>query len=608
VPGGPLTPGLATGEDVELSLRLAASGERVDYAVELPPYVIGTGAGGTGPAHQPPAVVPRTSETTRPLADELAAHARLLDQRWLLALPAAARRSIVVKTLRIHVLAAVRRRPSPLDWAPGEAAWLRALTHDLLAMAPEAERALHRADRALLAAVLTARDTDALARASAARARAGRWDILLAPTPLANLDHESTVRQHLDAALARTSTRGRELLRRAGRPATPTPAVPVPARARPRVLVLSFSPVADDARVLKQVRHLAGEFDVVTCGYGPPPPGVTAHVRVPDELQNRLDGRLITLRAYRAAYRAQAGVRWVRANLAPGTADVVLANDLDAVPLALALRPRAGVHADLHEYFPRLHEEHAAWMRRISPYQAWLCRTVLPRCRAVTTVSHRIAQEYAEQFGVEVGVVTNAAPYADLPPRPVGSPLRLVHSGACLRNRDLHVMVDAVVAAAGAGAEVTLDLYLTANDPGYLEDLRARAAAAAGVVTVHPPVPYASLVTTLNRYDVGVHVLPPSSFNNANALPNKIFDYVQARLGLLVGPSPEMARLVHRHSLGVVATAFDAPAVAAAVAGLDAAGVTACKKAADTAARELSDAEQSRLWVESVREIAGGAR
>ncbi|AXH97893.1 glycosyltransferase family 1 protein [Ornithinimicrobium avium] len=374
------------------------------------------------------------------------------------------------------------------------------------------------------------------------------------------------------------------------------------------MLVLSFSPIASDARVLKQVRHLSRDFHVVTCGYGPAPDGVAAHLRVPDVAQNQLDGRLITARAYRAAYGTQAGVRWVRRHLPAGTADVILADDLDAVPLALALRPRAGVHADLHEYFPRLHEEDEAWMRRISPYQEWLCRRFLPRCAAVTTVSRRIAQEYAEQFGVEVGVVTNAAPYADLSPGPVGSPLRLVHSGACLRNRDLHVMLEAVVAAAGEGADVRLDLYLTPNDPGYLQELRAAADASGGVVTVHDPVPYAELPATLNGYDVGVHVLPPVSFNNANALPNKVFDYVQARLGLLVGPSPEMARLVHDHGLGEVAAGFDARSVADAVRTLEPDAVGGFKAASHAAARELSDAEQSRRWVESVRGIAGRGR
>lgn len=619
---GPLTPGLATGDDLELTLRLAASGERIDYAPDLPPYVIGTGAAGEENVR-----VRRVTFTPRPVADELAAHERLLHLRWLLALPEPARRAIVVKTLRIHVLAAVRRRPSPPDWSAGEAAWVRRLTRDLLAMAPDADRALHRADRALLEAVLTAADTDALAAASARRARASRWDILLAPSLRDNLDRESTVRQHLAAAGSAALGRAPDLLRVRdlvrGRGRAPGSGGPAPHRrrarhtpsarlhdpARPRVLVLSFSPVASDARVLRQVRHLAAAgLDVVTCGYGPAPDGVTAHVRVPDQAQNLLHGRLITLRAYSAAYRAQAGVRWVLRHVAAGTADVVLANDLDTVPLALRLRPRAGVHADLHEYFPRLHEEHPAWMRRISPYQEWLCRRFLPACAAVTTVSRRIAQEYAERFGVSVGVVTNASPYADLSPVPVGRPVRLVHSGACLRNRDLHVVVEAVAAAAAGGADVTLDLYLTANDPGYLDELRELARRTDGVVTVHEPVPYAELTATLHRHDVGVHVLPPSSFNNANALPNKVFDYVQARLGLLVGPSPEMKRVVHEHRLGVVAAGFDARSVGSAVRALDPARVAAFKASSHAAAGALSDAQQSRRWVDSVRDIVRGAR
>src|SRR5690606_23390547 len=48
-----------------------------------------------------------------------------------------------------------------------------------------------------------------------------------------------------------------------------------------RVLVLSFSPIASDARVLKQVELLRGRSAVTTCGYGPAPEGVTEHLEIP---------------------------------------------------------------------------------------------------------------------------------------------------------------------------------------------------------------------------------------------------------------------------------------------------------------------------------------
>ena len=65
-------------------------------------------------------------------------------------------------------------------------------------------------------------------------------------------------------------------------------------------------------------------------------------------------------------------------------------------------------------------------------------------------------------FGFHAELVTNAAPYQDAVPSPVDTPIRLVHSGACLRNRRLHIMAEAVDAAAN---DVTLDFYLTAERP-----------------------------------------------------------------------------------------------------------------------------------------------
>jgi hypothetical protein len=371
---------------------------------------------------------------------------------------------------------------------------------------------------------------------------------------------------------------------------------------RPRLLVLSFSRIDADARVLKQVRRLKEHFDLVTCGYGDAPDPDVPHLRVPDDAVNRLDGRLITLRAYRAAYATQSAVRWVLAHVPRGSADLVLANDLDAVPVALWLRPRLGVHADLHEFFPLLHEHDQAWMRRIAPYQDWLCRTYLPRAGAVTTVSQGLAREYSRRYGIEVGVVRNATPYADLTPTPAGPEgLRLVHSGACLRHRRLHLMIEAVGLL---GSGVPFDLYLTPNDPAYLAELRELAAGVPGV-TVRDPVPYAELVPTLNRYQVGVFLLPPTTFSYTWALPNKVFDFVQARLATVVGPSPEMAELVRSRHLGVVAEDFTPQALADALAGLDPSAVAGYQASAHAQALELSDAAESAKWLDALGGIAG---
>ncbi len=369
---------------------------------------------------------------------------------------------------------------------------------------------------------------------------------------------------------------------------------------RPSLLILSFSPIADDARVLKQVRLFADRYDVTTCGYGPAPEGVVRHYEVPaDLLAWRKDPRWLLARQYSRVYWGNAAVAHARSVLPVGEFDAVLADDVDTVPLALSLQPRRGVHADLHEYAPGQNSELPRWRWFVAPYIRWICRRFVSRAASVTTVGQGIAERYSREFGFPVGVVTNAAPYADLAPAPVGSPIRLVHSGNAQRNRHLEVMIDGVEQST---TPVTLDLLLMPNDEAYRDELRARCAGSTRV-RVLDPVPYRDLVRTLNGYDVGVFVLPPVNVNYEWTLPNKFFDYVQARLGVIVGPSPEMAREVEARGFGAVTADFTAAGFAAVLDRCDENAVTAWRSASDASARELSAEVQSDGWSRAVARL-----
>ncbi|MDO4242220.1 MAG: glycosyltransferase [Actinomyces sp.] len=375
---------------------------------------------------------------------------------------------------------------------------------------------------------------------------------------------------------------------------------------RPRLLIISLSPITSDARVLKQVRLFTPTHEVTTCGYGEAPAGVARHVRIPDGLVSwRLDRSALIARRFEQAQAGQEVVAWCRRHLVPGSWDVVLADDAETVPLALWLRPPGGVHADLHEYAPRQKEGVARWRLFVAPYVRWLCRTYVTRADSVTTVARGLADAYAREYGLAAEVVTNATPYRAAEPTPVqtgaGRPLRLVHSGAALPDRHLEIMVEAMGLT---NREATLDLYLTRNDPAVIEALREQAAGLApGRVRVMDPVPYAELVETLARYDVGVFSIPPVSFNYRHTLPNKLFDFVQARLAVVVSPSPEMARVVTEHHLGAVTEDFTAASLARTIDALSDADVAAGKAASHRAARPLSAEEQVGPWWRAVRAL-----
>src|SRR5699024_10958252 len=195
----------------------------------------------------------------------------------------------------------------------------------------------------------------------------------------------------------------------------------------PSLLVLSFSDISRDARVLKQVTMFSTDYRVMTCGYGPTPEGSTWHLQIPEELKQwRLDKRLALTGRYRRTYWEQEVVAWVVAQGLPRT-DVVLANDVDTVPLALSIQPRGGVHADLHEYAPMQKEDRPAWLLLVAYNRRCDCPTHVARADCVKTGGHGVASEYEREFGVHAEVVTNAAPFQELSPTPVPAPLRLVH-------------------------------------------------------------------------------------------------------------------------------------------------------------------------------------
>ncbi|MFC7376607.1 glycosyltransferase [Brachybacterium sp. GCM10030267] len=372
------------------------------------------------------------------------------------------------------------------------------------------------------------------------------------------------------------------------------------------VLILSFSELVRDPRVQRQIGLLARRYEVTTVGFGPTPHPDVTHRELPASTRAwPSNKRYLLSRRYRHVYWDMSAVRAARQRLADlaGAVDVVLANDVNTLPLALWLAPRRGIHADLHEYAPREKEHVRSWRWFVAPYQRWICRTCLPRVDAITTVSPGLAGEYAIRFGVDVEVVTNAAAYEQRSPRPTGETIRLLHTGVARANRRLESMIDAM---RGAPENLTLDLMLVPSEPGYIETLRDRAADLPSV-SFRDPVPYTDLVEAVAGYDLSIVVFPDSTFNLQHSLPNKLFEAVQARTGVLVGPSPDMAALVREHGIGRVLDGADADSLRAALSTTTKEDVDRFKQAANASARELSAERQIEGWQSSIARIAGDA-
>jgi hypothetical protein len=150
----------------------------------------------------------------------------------------------------------------------------------------------------------------------------------------------------------------------------------------------------------------------------------------------------------------------------------------------------------------------------------------------------------------------------------------------------------------------TLDLMLMEAQTPYMRKLRA-AAAADPRIRFRPAVPMQQIAATINEYDIGVFLLPPVNFNYRMALPNKFFEFVQARLAVAIGPSPEMARLVQHYGFGIVTDSFDPVDLARRLNALQPADIERMKQAADVASRELNAETAARVFLAQVQTLLG---
>ncbi|WP_206476669.1 hypothetical protein [Microbacterium sp. KRD172] len=363
---------------------------------------------------------------------------------------------------------------------------------------------------------------------------------------------------------------------------------------RPRILCISFSDITADSRVLRQLDVLAEFGDVTTLAYGPKAPAALDHLAVPRSLpslpQTPVGVLKLVLRRYRAVKLEAPAMKAALAAVSGRSFDIVVANEARALPLAFKIEGDPHIWCDLHEWAPEERTHVSSWRLLVAPFMRWICEVYLPRVEVSTTINDSIAAMYTEAFGVEPAIVRNAIAYRrDLKPVQTDPEIvRLAHSGGAVPGRNIEAIVEAVELL---GDGYTLDLYLIPSREGdsYWRGLM-RQIEASPRTTLHPPVAPHELPDVLNAYDLGVFVLPPLTPNHRHMLPNKFFDFVQARLGLVFGPSVETDRLIAHHQLGVVTEGYTAADIAAAIRAIGVDDITRFKKNADAAAYELSSA------------------
>jgi hypothetical protein len=372
------------------------------------------------------------------------------------------------------------------------------------------------------------------------------------------------------------------------------------------ILIISFSHLKNDPRVFRQIFNLQIQgYNITAMGLSNPEIDNITFIKV-DKTEN-LAFKLIfafclLFHLYELYYW---NLRIIKQSLKKTknlNFDLIIANDLDTLALACKIKSKTNckILYDAHEYSPKEHEDKLIWNILFKDYINYTLLNYISNVDKMFTVCEGIAQEYEKNFNINPIVVTNATEYCDILPKLNNdSNIKLIHHGGSIRSRKIENMI---LMMDYLDKRFILDLMLVPSDKRYHKKLKNLANSRSNVKIIDP-VPMKNIVNFISSYDIGLYILEPTNFNNGMALPNKIFEFIQARLAIAIGPSPEMKKIVKKYNLGVISDDYNAKSLASKLNSLNYTDILKFKSSADVAAKELNSENNVNLILNTVKEL-----
>lgn len=228
---------------------------------------------------------------------------------------------------------------------------------------------------------------------------------------------------------------------------------------------------------------------------------------------------------------------------------ILWSNDLDTLPANYLISKLKGVNLvyDSHEYFTEVPE----LVNRPRIQKIWLTieQWIFPKLKNVITVSDEIAKVYANKYNTTITVIRNL-PFKtkdffqvkDIKKEGINL---VIYQGAVNVNRGIEPLIEAMQFV----ENTTLCII---GDGDVFDDvvLKVRALKLEDKVTLLGKIPLELLPHYTFQGSLGVSLEENVGLNYKYALPNKLFDYINAGLPVLTSNLPEMQAIVNKYNVG----------------------------------------------------------
>ena len=327
------------------------------------------------------------------------------------------------------------------------------------------------------------------------------------------------------------------------------------------VLMVALNTFVNDARVAREAQTISEIYELtIFARHAENLPLKEKHERV-SVVRHRVLVDKLGVKFIRPLRYMEVALRFIYAALKLKPS-VVHAHDLSALPIGYLISRLTGAKLiyDAHEMWSEqeIQKSLPGYLRVIG---RWFEKRYSKKSDSVITVSDSIAQELKQRFQLkDIHVIRNLPSYVKDPVEKEASPLRkelglngedfvVLYQGGLTSGRGVEYLVEAFLAV----DDSRLKLVLLGNGPlrNRLESM-VPAHELGHRVFFLSAVPHSELLNWTAGANVGVHPMEGTCLNHKLALPNKLFEYIQARLPVIVSDMPEMSAFVKREHIGLV--------------------------------------------------------
>jgi len=231
--------------------------------------------------------------------------------------------------------------------------------------------------------------------------------------------------------------------------------------------------------------------------------------------------------------------------------DIILSNDLDTLPacrFAAKFRKKKLAY-DSHELFPEVPE--LVGRPVVKSIWSFLERKLIQKIDLRMTVSPSIAQYYKDIYNVSFEVVRNISRYRsenELKQKTSEEKnYKIIYQGALnigrgieLAIRSMQFIENSTLIIAGSG-DIDEELIKMVTELSMQTKVKFTGR-----------LSFDELWNYTRSADIGLSLEEDMGLNYRFALPNKLFDYIQARLPVIVSDLPEMKSVIKTYQIGEI--------------------------------------------------------